>query len=229
MKLIFNVLEKSAEKRIEVDIDRLVIAGWTGRDRDAVMHHIRELAALGVPQPSAIPLFYRVAANQLTQSSLVEVVGNASSGEAEPLIFSYCGKLYVSLASDHTDRQLEAQSVALSKQLCAKPVARDAWPLREVIAHWDSLILRSWIVENGEYRLYQEGALSSLQPPMALLERYLASGVPTRVDGLAMSCGTMTAIGGIRPAAAFRMALVDEHLGRIISHSYSSVVLPVVA
>ncbi|AXW86954.1 hypothetical protein AU509_10150 [Lonsdalea britannica] len=229
MKLIFNVLEKSAEKLIEVEIDRLVIAGWTGRDRDAVMHHIRELEALGVPQPSAIPLFYRVATNQLTQSSLVEVVGNASSGEAEPLIFSYHGELYVSLASDHTDRQLEAQNVALSKQLCAKPVAREAWPLREVMAHWDSLILRSWIVEDGEYRLYQEGTLASLQPPMALLQRYLAPDVPMLADGLAMSCGTMTAIGGIRPATEFRMALVDEHLGRTISHSYSSVLLPVVA
>ncbi|MDX5627166.1 MULTISPECIES: DUF2848 domain-containing protein [unclassified Brenneria] len=231
MKLAFNLAEKSGATALEVDIDRLVIAGWTGRDRQAVLHHIRELEAIGVPQPSAIPLFYRVAANQLTQSPVVEVIGDASSGEAEPLIFSHGGELYVSLASDHTDRRLEAHSVALSKQLCVKPVARDAWSLREVIEHWDSLILRSWIKEDGDFRLYQEGTLASLQPPMTLLQRYLATDAPSaaQADGLAMTCGTMAAIGGIRPAAEFRMALVDERLGRTLSHSYRSIELPVVA
>ena len=36
----------------EIEIARLVIAGWTARDRAAVDHHIAELAALGVPPPS---------------------------------------------------------------------------------------------------------------------------------------------------------------------------------
>ncbi|MBA0204051.1 DUF2848 domain-containing protein [Pectobacterium aroidearum] len=231
MKLAFNLPENTGAVALNVAINRLVVAGWTGRDHDAVLHHIRELEALGVPQPSAIPLFYRVAANQLSQSSVVEVIGDASSGEAEPLIFSHRGEWYVSLASDHTDRRLEAHSVALSKQLCVKPVAHDAWRLSEVIEHWDSLILRSWIKEEGEFRLYQEGTLASLQPPMVLLQRYLGGDVSLadRQDGLAMSCGTMTAIGGIRPATEFRMALVDERLGRTISHCYSSIELPVVA
>ncbi|KAA9002693.1 DUF2848 domain-containing protein [Affinibrenneria salicis] len=232
MTLTFNLPANAATTPLSVAIDRLVIAGWTGRDREAVLHHIRELADLGVPPPGAIPLFYRVAVNQLSQSVRVEVIGGASSGEAEPLLFTHGGELYVSLASDHTDRQLEAHSVALSKQLCVKPVARDAWPLREVLDHWDDLILRSWIKEDGEYRLYQEGTLASLQPPLALLGRYL--GEPCSLDtpmpdGLAMTCGTMAAIGGIRPATEFRMALVDERLGRAIEHRYCSIELPVVA
>ncbi|MOA68511.1 hypothetical protein D3C78_1961650 [compost metagenome] len=48
-------------------------------------------------------------------------------------------------------------------------------------------------------------------------------------DGLAMTCGTVAAIGGIRPSAEFRMELVDEVLGRTIAHSYRSIELPVVA
>lgn len=238
MKLTFTLPETRGAEVFDAQIDHLVIAGWTGRDRAAVQHHIRELAELGVPPPSTIPLFYRVAVNQLSQSENIEVIGEATSGEAEPFIFTHHGELYVSLASDHTDRQLEAHSVALSKQICVKPVARAAWPLREVSDHWDSLILRSWIKENGEFKLYQQGNLSCLRTPGDLLERYLTalqlpetglavSQLPR--DGLAMTCGTVAAIGGIRPAAEFRMELVDEVLGRTISHTYRSIELPVVA
>lgn len=150
-----------------------------------------------MPRPGAVSLFYRVTANQLSQHAQLEVVGEATSGEAEPLIFAHQGKLWLSLASDHTDREFEAVSVAMSKQLCIKPVARTAWPLDSVIARWDSLILRSWIKEQGEWQLYQQG--------------------------------TLAAIGGIRPAAEFRMELVDEEGGRTIAHQYHTHALPVVA
>ncbi|KQN51263.1 hypothetical protein ASE93_20745 [Serratia sp. Leaf50] len=236
MKLTFSLpailaTEKPASPSaatLEVEIDRLVIAGWAGRDPEAIMHHISELEVLGVPRPSAVPLFYRVAANQLTQNKSVEVIGTASSGEAEVFIFTHKGELYVSLASDHTDRELESHSVALSKQLCVKPVATVAWRMSEVAEHWDQLVLRAWIKEEGEFRLYQEGPLSSLRKPDDLLNRYLNNGeVPA--DGLGMTCGTVSAIGGIRPATEFRMELVDEQLGRTISHTYQSIELPVVA
>lgn len=238
MRLTFTLPETCGDKTLETEINHLVIAGWTGRDHQAIQHHIQELAELGVPQPSTVPLFYRVAVNQLSQRDCIEVIGEATSGEAEPFIFSHHGELYVSLASDHTDRQLEVHSVALSKQICVKPVARAAWPLREVSEHWDSLILRSWIKENGEFQLYQQGTLASLRTPGDLLERYLSgsqlpeSGMALPQlprDGLAMTCGTVAAIGGIRPAAEFRMELVDEVLGRTITHSYRSIELPVVA
>ncbi|CAI1147406.1 DUF2848 domain-containing protein [Serratia ficaria] len=237
MRLTFTLPGSRGAAALNVEIDQLVIAGWTGRDREAILHHIRELAELGVPQPSAIPLFYRVAANQLSQSDCIEVIGSATSGEAEPFIFTQGGELFVSLASDHTDRQLEAHSVALSKQICVKPVARAAWPLREVLDHWDSLVLRSWIKEDGEFRLYQQGTLASLRAPGDLLERYLGGSqlpecglaLPQAPDGLAMTCGTLAAIGGIRPALEFRMELADAVLGRTISHSYRSIELPVVA
>lgn len=236
MKLTFTLptdpaLKPSANPdaaTLEVNIDQLVIAGWAGRDNDAIMHHISELEALGVPRPSAVPLFYRVAANQLTQNKAVEVIGSASSGEAEVFIFTHRGEIFVSLASDHTDRELEAHSVALSKQLCVKPVATTAWRMSEVAEHWDQLILRAWIKEDGEYRLYQEGPLSTLREPGDLLSRYLNHGEVPK-DGLGMTCGTVAAIGGIRPATEFRMELVDERLGRSISHAYQSLELPVIA
>ena len=48
------------------DIGRLVIAGWTGRDQNALEAHIRELEALGIARPKTTPIFYRVAASLLT-------------------------------------------------------------------------------------------------------------------------------------------------------------------
>lgn len=237
MKLRFT-LPANQDGIINIDVNQLVIAGWTGRDHQAIMHHISELEALGVPRPGAVPLFYRVAANQLTQRENIEVVGESTSGEAEPFIFTHQGELYVSLASDHTDRQLETYSVAMSKQVCVKPVAAQAWAMKEVAAHWDQLILRSWIREQGEWVLYQQGTLAGLRTPFDLLERYVGGAAVAEsgltlpeipADGLAMTCGTLAAIGGIRAASEFRMELVDETLGRSISHQYRSTALPIVA
>ncbi len=238
MELTFELPGSTGAGHLQTDINQLIVAGWTGRDPQAILHHISELEALGVPRPSATPLFYRVAANQLTQQEVIEVMGGATSGEVEPLVFSHQGCLYVSLASDHTDRRLETHSIALSKQICAKPVARTAWPLHEVAGHWDQLILRSWIREDGDLRLYQQGTLASLRKPAELLECYfssqemLARGLTPSsgpIDGLAIVCGTVAAIGGIRPSTEFRMALVDDVLGRTITHRYYCTELPVVA
>lgn len=204
-----------------------MIAGWAGRDRAAIEHHIEELEALGVPRPSAVPLFYRVAAQQLTQDERVEFVGPDSSGEAEVFIFSHQGTQWVSLASDHTDRKLETHSVALSKQVCAKPVARDAWRFDDVAAHWDELVLRSWIVENAERVLYQEGTLAGLQPPLDLVRG--AFGTDSMPEGTGMTCGTVAAIGGIRPAPSFEMELEDPVLKRSLRHRYDLEILPVIA
>jgi hypothetical protein len=228
MKLAFTVESGPVAGQVATDIHTLVIAGWAGRDMAAIEHHIEELAALGVSRPSAVPLFYRVAANQLTQAEKIQVVGPHSSGEVEVFLFRVGGELYVSLVSDHTDRKLEAASVALSKQLCVKPVARKAWRFAEVAAYWDELVIRSRIVENGVTVAYQEGAVASLRSPLDLAERYTGSagGLP---EGVGMSCGTVPAIGGIRPADDFTMELFDPRTGRSISHHYALDVLPEIA
>lgn len=212
---------------LDVEVNQLVIAGWVGRDQEAVLHHIRELEALGVPAPGAVPLFYRVATNQLSQQTQLEVVGDQTSGEAEPFVFFHRGEYWVSLISDHTDRHLETFSVALSKQACIKPVAGHAWRMSEVKAHWDQLELRAWINVNGDWVTYQQGALASLLTPLDLLSRYFTAGQVE--EGFAMSCGTLSAIGGIRPSSEFRMALHDPVLNRTLEHTYITGSLPVIA
>lgn len=229
MRLEFDVESVGGDQRIVVDIDRLIVAGWAGRDLAAIEHHVEELAALGVPRPSTVPLYYRVAENQLTQASHIQVLGPDSSGEVEVLVFSAGGEMYVSLASDHTDRKLEAQSVALAKQVCAKPVAGRAWRYADLAAHWDTLVIRSSIPENGAQVTYQEGALAALRPPLELIAGYLGRPAAMLPEGTAMVCGTVGAIGGIRPASAFAMELFDPETGRRLQHRYTIETLPEVA
>ena len=228
MKVAFEVLSEAGAQTLAVEFSELIVAGWAGRDQAAIEHHIEELAAIGVPRPSATPLFYRIAVNQITQAERVQVVGAQTSGEVEAFVFSVDGVSYVSVASDHTDRELEAHSVALSKQACAKPVARQAWRLDEVADYWDELVIRSSIEEDGRTVAYQEGPLASLRTPFDLIGSYTHGG--TRLpDGAGMTCGTVAVQGGIRPAASFTMELFDPRRNRTLSHTYVIDVLPVVA
>jgi hypothetical protein len=216
----------SAEKSLDLGaIRRLVIAGWTGRDVAAVEKHIRELEAIGVPRPKRTPIFYRGAASLLTTAPSIEVLGEASSGEVECVIYALEDGLWVGLGSDHTDRKAETFGVSLSKQMCAKPVSAALWRYDEVASHWDELVLRAFVHVNGERRLYQEGAVAAMRPPMELIDLYTGGGALP--PGHAMFCGTLAVHGGIAAADTFEMELEDPVLGRILRHRYDIEVLPI--
>jgi uncharacterized protein DUF2848 len=199
------------------EVKELVIAGWTGRDEAALRKHIRELEEIGVKPPKTTPIFYRVSADLLTLAAEIQVSGPDTSGEVEFVLLAKPDGLWVTVGSDHTDRKAETIGVSLSKQLCAKPIAKDAWRYDEVKPHWEKLILRSW--SDGE--LYQEGAVTAMRSPEDLLGRYALQ------PGWAMFCGTVAAKGGIRPAKVFRMELEDPVRGRRLAHEYRVTVLPV--
>ncbi len=224
--LTFDRFTLAGRDRVAVEIEQLVIAGWAGRDEAVLRHHVEELAAIGVPRPSAMPVFYRVAAQTLTQAPVLSVLGPDSSGEVEPVLVALADGLWLGLGSDHTDRKAETFGIALSKQLCGKPVAGALWKLAEVEGHWDLIELRAFAVIDGKRELYQEGTLASLRPPADLIARKPGGGLP---PGTAMFCGTLGAIGGIRPASRFEMELVDPVLGRRIAHGYDVAALPVVS
>jgi hypothetical protein len=226
--LKFRLESLDRTENASVPVASLIIAGWTGRDLNALQNHIDELAALNVKPPSQVPLFYRVGAELLTQDTSVQVLGSASSGEAEPVLFAYRGEMWLTVGSDHTDRRVEAYSVAVSKQMCPKLVASVAWRLGDVAGDWDRLILRSFIVERGEPVLYQQGLLQDMRTPADLLSRYRGDSAALE-DGVMMSCGTLSAIGGVRPSEVFSMELEDPVRGRLIRHEYTVAPLPLVA
>ncbi len=210
------------------DVDRLVIAGWTGRDVEALNRHIEELKAVGVQAPSKVPLYYRVATQLLTQADTIEVLGRDTSGEVEPVLVGTPDRLWVTIGSDHTDRKAESIGVAISKQICAKAVGRTAWRFEEVEAHWDRLILRSFVADGGRRVRYQEGPLAAIRPPRELIAGW-TGGDKRLPAGVAMFCGTLPAIGPIRPSRSFEMELEDPTLGRKLTHSYQVQSLPVVS
>ncbi len=211
-----------------VDIDELVIAGWTGRDVEALNHHIEELKAIGVQPPSKVPLYYRVAASLLTQTETVQVLGDDTSGEVEPVLVGTPDRLWVTVGADHTDRKLESYGVAHSKQVCPKVIGRTAWRFEEVEPHWDSLMLRSFIEEGGKRVLYQEGPLAKIRAPRELIAGWRNGDkrLPARV---AMFCGTLPALGAIRSSSRFEMEIEDSVLGRKLSHAYDVEALPLIS
>ena len=205
-------------------LHQLVIAGWTGRDREALEQHIGELEALGVKRPSTTPIFYRVSVNRATLDEQIEVTSGETSGEVEFVLLAAGGKLWVGVGSDHTDRGAETYDVTASKQMCEKPIAPTFWDHAEVAPHWSELRLRSYIEEEGERVLYQEGSVLAMLDPLALISMYTGeSGLP---EGCMMFCGTLPARGGVRSSDTFEFELEDPVLGRRISHGYSIERLP---
>lgn len=200
-----------------MEYSNLVIAGWTGRDEAQLKKHIMELAEIGVKPPKTTPIFYRVANTLISNATSIQVSGTDTSGEVEFVLLSKADGLWVTVGSDHTDRKAETIGVSLSKQLCEKPVAKEAWKYEEVKAHWDKLMLRSW----ADGKLYQEGPVTAMRSPEDLMGRH-----PLK-SGWAMFCGTLAAKGGIRPADVFRMELEDPVRKRKLSHEYRIQVLPV--
>jgi Protein of unknown function (DUF2848) len=210
----------------DVGIDDAIVAGWTGRDAAAVEKHIRELEALGVKRPATTPIFYRVSAARLTTGSEIEVVGTGSGGEVEFVLLQYDGRVWVGTGSDHTDRTVETYGVTVSKQMCDKPLAPVFWAFDEVAPHWDKLMLRAHVVENGERKLYQEGPVTAMLAPLDLVGRYL-KGSTKLPDGSIMYCGTLAARGGVRPTERFEYEIEDPALGRRIAHAYTVRILPI--
>ena len=221
--LNFNV-EEEGKGPLSVELKRLVIAGWTGRDQVALEKHIRELEELGISRPASTPIYYRVSASRVTTRPCIEVSGEASSGEAEFFLLRDAGVLYIGLGSDHTDRKAETIEVSLSKQMCEKPVAPELWEFSKVEPHWDKLILRSWIWEDGKRVLYQEGNVTAMRSPHDLTSRFCPNGLE---DGTMMFCGTLAARGGIRPSVRFEMELADPVRARSLRHGYDILTLPV--
>lgn len=168
--------------------EALVIAGFTGRDQDAVRHHIDELLEHGIPPPEEVPAFYVVPRELLTTTEEIEVSGTQTSGEAEPVLLCTDNQWFVGVGSDHTARDLERVDILQSKKACQKVISREVFPYDSVAEHWDTMVLRSWV--GAEERPYQEGSLAELMPIPELL-LHLRKTLGKEPDNLAIFLGTV--------------------------------------
>lgn len=210
-------------------VNKLVAAGFTGRDKDVVRAHIEELKKAGVKAPDILPVFYEVSGLLLTKDDVIEVPDAMNTGEVEYVLFFKEGTVYLGVGSDHTDRELERTDILKSKQVCAKVVAPEVWPLEEVLDHWDRLALRSWIRVEGETRRYQDGTLAMLIEPLELaqvVEERLSLRKPGSLNGYVIFSGTIGTLSGqLERGDVFIFELEDPVLGRKLSHRYEIVSL----
>jgi hypothetical protein len=204
----------------------VVVAGYTGADEAAVRRHVDELAAEGISPPPRVPMYWAMPPTALTQGPVVEVPGRFTSGEIELALVVDGDELYLAAGSDHTCRRSEAIDIRLSKLICPTPLSVDALRWSEVADHWARLQLSSTIaVDGGEPEIYQSAPAGANRSPQELLEGIpWASGSPP--SSFVLLCGTVPAIGGIRPADRFDGAVTDPVSGRSISVGYD--VRPVV-
>lgn len=203
--------------------DVCVAAGYTGRDQASVRAHVEELRKIGVPAPERVPSMYWVEPERVSSTGELWVVGESTSGEGE-VFLARCakGNLFVTVASDHTDRALETVSVAKAKQACSKVVGAVCWRVDDVRAHWDSLELRVW----NDGRLYQEGPLGRMLPPERLFE-LAREDSPLPEGRIGLFSGTLPVLGeGLRYGSRYVLSLKDPVLGRELRHEYSVRVLP---
>jgi hypothetical protein len=211
---------QSTGKEIGFTPERVIIAGYTGRNQEEVRAHIKELAAQGIPAPAETPTIFRTTLDRLTTGGEIEVLGGNTAGEAEVVLLVKGDDIWVTVGSDHTDRELEKSDIPVSKQVCPKPVGAEVWSYAEVHDRWDDFILRSWIGESERQQLYQQGRMSAVLRPedlLAILRRRLGK----LVDGAAIYTGTIPLIGGafaFKPY--FEAELCDESTGRSLRCRY---------
>lgn len=208
---------------VEFEPTDVVLAGYTGRDQEAVRRHVEELAAHGVPAPEKVPAFYRVTPSLVRATDRITVLGSHTSGEGEFILFRFEGELVVGVASDHTDRALEQQDVAKSKQLCTKVVGGTLWRLADVLPHWDHVTLRSF--SDDASRPYQEGPVAGLLDPEEIWRR-VGDRIGGTPDGLLVFSGTLPLAGELAYGSRFAVELVDEQHDRRLSLAYHVEVHP---
>jgi hypothetical protein len=214
--LAFEVL--GTGQTLQLDGYQAVVAGYTGRDEAAVRHHIEELAAIGVPEPPQVPMFYAVDASTVTTAGTAEVTAGNTSGEVEPVLVRHQGRWYLGVGSDHTDRDLETEDVGESKRVCPKPVAPQVVAVPEWTAFdWDAVRISSRV----DGAAYQDGRLQGLRRPDELLRLLRERGADEGRD-LVCFAGTLPLLTGeFVPGTDWGLDLTLPD-GRTISHTYEA-------
>ncbi len=218
-RITFRLHQGKSVKPLEIEYQHLFAIGYAGRNMEKTRNHISELEReLGVPAPKRIPTIFECSHLLLTQDEELQFVGGRTCGEAEYIILLCNGKIYIGVGSDHTDRELESQSVLKSKQICAKPIGSDIWDYDDLKDHWDSIRIRSFQQEGGVEIPYQDGRLADILQPEKIL-----SELNERLGDIGNSVifsGTVPVIDIFRFGEAFRCELVDDILSRSISCFY---------
>ncbi len=202
--------------------DKMVNAGFTGRNQDEVRHHLDELAAKGIEVPDKTPLLYPVIPSALTTDTSIQVLGGETSGEIEYVLFiKNENEIYVGIGSDHTDRKLEEHDIPRAKQINPNLISPVVWDLKDIADHWDDLSMECSVEKNGEKMLYQKGSLGLLMSPSELME-FVSESIKGPLNNLVVFSGTVKMeTSDFVFADTFYGNLTDTVLNRCIDFTYS--------
>jgi len=214
-------IEGDGSEKLTFEARKLVNAARSARDTINVRKHMEELRKTGIPVTDEFPIFYPKTPDRITNSDRFGVLTDSkTSGEVEFVLLLDNGNVYVSVGSDHTDRELQKTNLVASKQLYYNVIAPTVWRFEDVKEYWDDLIMRSWVQEKGQRQLYQEGKLVEMLRPEKIIEE-IKSRVTGGLSGMVIFSGTLPTLSGeLSYSSRFDMELVDEHAGRAIKHTY---------
>lgn len=207
---------KTDGQSFTVGIDRSLAAGFTGSDQAAIKAHVDELAEQGIAPPPHIPMLFPVLPTLITNADEIAVIGTDTTPEIEVALFQSGGEAWITVASDQTDRVIEAQSITVSKNICPKVVGRTAWPLVDVADHWNELHLTSRCGDT----ILQDGPLSLMADADEILDFVDRHDGPERNGRLVLSGTIPTDTVPPKGDATIEIELADPVRGRTIAHSY---------
>ncbi|BAS27938.1 DUF2848 family protein [Limnochorda pilosa] len=221
------VVERRGRAKARLSLEpRLVLnAGYAGRNQEAVRRHIEELEQLGVPRPGRVPMVFAVSNHLLLNLSVLQVIDTQSSAEIEYVLLFHRGSVYVTVGSDHSDREVETRSIQKAKNSYPNVVAGTVWPLDEVTGHFDQLELTCEATRGDAIVPYQHGKAADLLPPSYWLDWVRRAGLFE--SDVVFYSGTIAAQDGLHHGDAYRLRLHDPVLGREIVHSYRCPVVSV--
>jgi len=220
-------IEDDGIGKLSFEVRKLFNVGRSGRDTTAVRKHLDELRKTGIPVSDEFPTFYPKTADRITTSNRLEVLPNAkTSGEVECVLLIDGDNIYVTVGSDHTDRELQKTNLEAAKEIYYNIFAPKVWRYEDVKGYWDDLIMRSWVEKDGQRQLYQEGKLAEIMEPEKLLME-VKSRVIGDLNGMVIFTGTFPTLSGeLCYSPWFEMELIDEHAGKTIKHVYSVKPIP---
>ena len=212
-------------KALDFKVNHMVNAGYAGHDQEIVQAHIDELAAIGVTVPKRVPTFYPVPAQQLTSEDMIQVGHTKTSAEVEYVYLVKGDKAYITIGSDHSDRELETYSVTAAKQICPNVVATELWEYDDVKDHLNELLITCEVYDNGQWREYQKGFVTDILKPDQLIELG-REVIGENEEGLILYSGTIPTIGEMIYAPKWRITMTDKHLSKEIKKEYAVEILP---
>jgi hypothetical protein len=223
--LDLEVMSEGQSFPLKLRVRRMINAGYVGRDLKSVEAHIEELRREGISPPPSVPMIFPVLSHNITTENEIEVIGNKTSGEVEFVLLLEGETVFVGVGSDHTDRDLERQSIVKSKQICLNVLSNHVWKYKEVESHWDELLMQSWVrMKQGDADiLYQRARLKSIISAADLKElvKSKMQDFPDKEDGLVIFSGTIPILTkDILCGNYFRGELMDSTLNRILACEY---------